>query len=252
MPSASGTSGWRSADRRPQVVGSGGSRCRVSPEISASACGSAGHTASRHSATAVGLPGSDMHEAVPRHSDDLPRQHRVRRRREALLTHHLRHPGNLVVEHRDQRLRCHIAWTEAGAAGEDQNVSQLDASAHHCANALDVIGDALAGDDIGREQREPRHDDIATAVIRVDTTPAIADGDLGATPASSRWSPRSFANDALVTRVDIHLLAAKEADQRHPRVGGELHGEARRSGNRCQQRDSRHQRLLRELEARAS
>ncbi len=58
-PPAPPTPYWPLRRRASQLDVSDCSGCRVSPEISASACGRAGQTASRHSATAFGLPGSD-------------------------------------------------------------------------------------------------------------------------------------------------------------------------------------------------
>ena len=63
------------------------------------------------------------------------------------------------------------------------HVGLAGAIAHRSTNLLDVVGDALAHDDVGGQQREPRDDHVAAAVVAVDATAAVAHRDLRATPA---------------------------------------------------------------------
>ena len=99
------------------------------------------------------------------------------------MAHHLGHPGHLVVEHRQQRLRGHVARAESGAPGEDEEVGVLGAAPDRRADRLDVVGHALARDHVRGEQRESRDDHVAAAVVRVDSAAAVTDGDLGGAPA---------------------------------------------------------------------
>src|SRR5580704_6427520 len=118
--------------------------------------------------------------------DNLPREHRVRSRLETLLAHHLGHPRNLVVEQRYECLRRDVARPETGASREDDDVCGQGAFAHRHADLFGFVRHALADDHISWEQREARHDNVATAVIGIDAAAAVADGDLGSTPALLR------------------------------------------------------------------
>src|SRR5580700_8988095 len=120
------------------------------------------------------------------HADDLPREHRVRCRLETFEAHHFGHPRDLIVEQGHKRLRRHVARPDTGASGEDENVGRQRAFTHRYADLLDVVGHALSYDNIRGEQRESRHDDVATAVIRIHAAAAVADRDLGATPVLLR------------------------------------------------------------------
>ncbi len=130
----------------------------------------------------IGAPGQGQHETVRGHAGDLAGEHRVWRRLEPLVAHHLGHAGHLVVEHRLYRLRGHIPGAESGPPGEDEEVGVLCAAPDRRTDRFDVVGHALARDHVGREQRESSHDDVAAAVVRIDSTAAVTDGDLGGAP----------------------------------------------------------------------